>query len=137
VVKRQDLGAVFARITRRIIEAERPILDRHGLSMWGYIALSRLADGPAGTQLALAEAMGHDKTRLIPLLDQLESDGLVTREPDPSDRRARIVRLTAAGRARLRAARAAIRTMEHDLLSGFGSTERRSLREFLDRLANG
>ena len=43
---REDLGALFARITRRLIELERPILDAHGLSMWGYVALNRLAREP-------------------------------------------------------------------------------------------
>src|SRR4051812_50149882 len=83
----QDLAALTARTTRRLIAAERPILKAHGLSMWGYIALSHLAHEPAGTQLALAEAMRYDKTRLIGLLDELEREGLVTREPDPADRR--------------------------------------------------
>jgi DNA-binding MarR family transcriptional regulator len=103
-------------ITRRIIEAERPLLTAHGLSMWGYIALSRLSDGPAYTQLALARAMDHDRTRLIALLDELEGDGLLTRQPDPADRRARIVRLTPKGRAWLRTARSDIHAMEDDLV---------------------
>ena len=101
---REDLGALFARITRQLIELERPLLDAHGLSMWGYIALSRLATGPAETQLALAAAIGHDKTRLIAVLDTLERDGLITREPDPRDRRARLVRITPAGAQRHAAA---------------------------------
>src|ERR1700754_1674367 len=94
---REDLGALFTRVSRRLIEAERPLLAARGLTMWGYIALARLAPGPGPLQLALAAAMGYDKTRLIALLDALEADGLVTRAPDPTDRRARVVRLTAAG----------------------------------------
>jgi hypothetical protein len=43
-----------------------------------------LARQPAGTQLALAEAIRYDKTRLIGLLDELERDGLITRKPDPT-----------------------------------------------------
>ena len=101
---REDLGALFTRVSRRLIEAERPLLAARGLTMWGYVALNRLARGPAPRQLALAEAMGYDKTRLIALLDALEADGLITRAPDPEDRRARIVRLTPAGRQRHAAA---------------------------------
>src|SRR5690349_4139866 len=97
---------------RRIMEAERPLLEAHGLSMWGYAVLSRLAGQPMETQQALAKSIGYDKSRLIALLDDLESDGLLTRQPDPADRRARTVTLTPSGKSRLRAAKADIRAME-------------------------
>src|SRR3954454_25160142 len=102
----QDLAALTARTTRRLIDAERPILEAHGLSMWGYIALSHLAHEQAGTQLRFAEAMRYDRTRLIGLLDELEREALVTREPDPAVMRARIVSLTAAGKPRQAATQA-------------------------------
>jgi DNA-binding MarR family transcriptional regulator len=107
-----DLAALAARIARRLADAERPILAAHGLSMWAYIALSHLARAPAGTQLALAQAINYDKTRLIALLDGLEADGLVTRAPDPADRRAKVVALTPEGAARQATAQRAIRAME-------------------------
>jgi DNA-binding MarR family transcriptional regulator len=131
----EDLGALFARITRRLIDAERPLLAQQGLTMWGYIALSRLARAPAQTQLALAQAIHYDKTRLIGLLDELESAGLITRTPDPADRRARIVSLTAKGTKRHTAARHAIRAMEDELLAGVGASERARLRRTLARLS--
>jgi DNA-binding MarR family transcriptional regulator len=132
----EDLGALFAGVTRRLIDAERPLLDAHGLSMWAYVALSHLARRPAGTQLALAQAINYDKTRLIALLDGLERDGLITRTPDPADRRARIVQLTAAGRARHGAAQADIRAMEDDLLADLTAADRTRLRRILAQLAH-
>jgi DNA-binding MarR family transcriptional regulator len=132
---REDLGALFARITRRLIDLERPILDAHGLSMWGYVALSRLAREPASTQLALATAIGHDKTRLIRVLDALEADGLITREPDPADRRAKLVRITPAGAERHAAVVADIRAMERELLAALDAHERDILLAALPRLA--
>jgi DNA-binding MarR family transcriptional regulator len=134
-VDREDLGALFARITRRLIDAERPLLAAHGLSMWAYIVLSHLAHQPAGTQLALAEAIHYDKTRLIGLLDELERDGLITRKPDPADRRARTVGLTPAGRARHGAAQADVRAMEDEFLGDLSATDRDRLRRVLSRLA--
>jgi DNA-binding MarR family transcriptional regulator len=131
----EDLGALFARITRRLIDAERPLLAEQGLSMWAYIALSHLARAPAGTQLELAQAINYDKTRLIGLLDTLEAEGLLTRTPDPADRRARIVKLTREGRARLAAARRAVRGMESELLAGLGVRQRATLRRVLTTLA--
>ena len=134
-MERDDLGALFARITRRLVDAERPLLAAHELSMWSYIALSHLARSPTGTQLELARAIGHDKTRLITLLDELQTAGLITREPDPADRRARIVQLTTAGRERHAAARADIRAMEEQLLADLDAAERENLLAVLPRLA--
>ncbi len=127
---------MFARVTRRLIAAERPLLDAHGLTMWGYVALNHLARGPAETQLALAVAIGPDKTRLIAVLDALEADGLITREPDPNDRRARLVRITAEGERRHGAAVADIRAMEEELLRGLTAEERATLLAVLPRLAS-
>lgn len=135
-MEREDLGAQFARITRRLIAAERPLLAARGLSMWAYIVLSHLARQPAGTQLALAEAIRYDKTRLIGLLDELERDGLITRKPDPADRRARTVDLTAAGRRRHAAARADVRAMEDEFLGDLGAAERDGFLLALARLAH-
>jgi DNA-binding MarR family transcriptional regulator len=133
----EDLGALFARVTRRLIQAERPLLAARGLSMWAYVALTHLVEGPAPTQIALAEQMGYDKTRLIAILDELADEGLVERTPDPEDRRARIVQLTAAGRTRHLEARSDIRAMESEMLDGLSSTEQAMLREMLLRLAGG
>jgi DNA-binding MarR family transcriptional regulator len=134
---REDLGALFSRITRRLIEAERPLLAARGLTMWQYVALSRIARRPPESQLELASAIGYDKTRLISLLDGLEAGGLVTREPDPSDRRARVVRITAKGRRRHTAAVTAIRAMEDELLVELTDDERELLLTVLARLSMG
>lgn len=131
----EDLGALCARVTRRLIDAERPLLHARGLSMWAYVALTHLAKAPAPTQMALAEQMRYDKTRLIGILDELAEEGLIERAPDPDDRRARIVRLTATGRARHLEAQADIRAMEAEMLDALSDTQRAVLRETLARLA--
>jgi DNA-binding MarR family transcriptional regulator len=99
--------------------------------MWGYIVLSRLAAAPAETQLSLATEIGYDKSRLIGLLDELEGDGLLTREPDPRDRRAKIVNLTAAGRSRQAETQRDIRRMERRLLRGIDPADITVLRRSL------
>lgn len=114
---REDLGAQFARVTRRLIALEQPLLDKHALSMWEYAVLLRLRDRPAETQLGLAQAIRYDKTRLIALLDGLEQRGLVTREQAAVDRRARTVKLTRAGRTKVGAVQRDIQRMEDRLLA--------------------
>lgn len=48
-------------------------------------------------QNALADAVGIEGASLVRLLDELQASGLITREPDPNDRRANAVNLTEAG----------------------------------------
>jgi DNA-binding MarR family transcriptional regulator len=116
--ERADLGAMVVRLGRRLIAMEQPILERHGVTMWAYVVLTALRDGPARAQAALAASIGADKTRLIPVLDDLQRRGLIEREPDPADRRARLLGLTEAGERVQRAVQAEIREEEAALLSG-------------------
>jgi DNA-binding MarR family transcriptional regulator len=134
-VSEDDLAALCARATRRLSDAELPLLREHDLSMWQYIALTALARAPAHSQLELAQAIRYDKTRLIGLLDELEAAGLVARERDPRDRRARLVSLTAAGAERHAAAQRAIRAMETQRLASLTPGERALLRSALATLA--
>lgn len=131
----EDLGELCGRATRRLAKAERPLLDQHGLSMWQYIVLTALAREPARSQLELSRAIDYDKTRLIALLDELEAAGLITRRPDPNDRRARLVSLTPEGTRRRAAARGAIREMEEGVLADLDPTTRSLLRKGLRHLA--
>src|SRR3954463_629947 len=95
--QRHDLGASFARLTRVMIEAEAPILRAYGIELWDYVVLGALESAAAPTQSELAAAVHRDKTRLIPILDRLESQRLLSRTPDPADRRNRVVALTDEG----------------------------------------
>jgi len=124
---REDLGAVLTRVAQAVVRREEPLLAAHGLDMWEYAVLSRLRTGAAPTQAQLAEAVGRDATRIIPILDRLQSRDLVGRTPDQRDRRNRVVALTPSGRAVLQECRAAIHAMEDDLLAGLPPAARRAL----------
>ena len=121
---RADLGAMVVRLGRRLIAMEEPILARHEISMWGYIVLTALRDRPMRTQAALAAGIGADKTRLIPVLDDLQRREFLVREADPGDRRVRLLSLTPAGRRLQRAVRADIRAAEEALLAGLADEDR-------------
>ena len=128
---REDLGAQFARITRRLIALEQPLLDKHGITMWEYAVMLRLRGAPAATQLRLAQTIHYDKTRLIALLDGLEQRGLVERGQAHTDRRARTVELTREGRAKVGAIQREIHRMEDKLLAPEQLSE---LQRLLDQL---
>src|SRR5881296_1579553 len=67
-------------------------------------------------------------------VDRLESRGLVTREAHPSDRRARIVRLTATGQVQAAKVFAGHREAMDLAASGLSKTERATLIELLKKL---
>ena len=132
---RPDLAAMTLRLTRALVAAERPVLDRHDLPMWGYAVLLALDTGPVRTQAALAEAINADKTRLIGILDDLQERGLIERTPDPADRRARLLSITPAGHQLRKAVQSEIQRNEQRLLARFPPRARDAFLKILRDLA--
>lgn len=124
--QRRDLAAMLHPLVRALVAAELPVLARHGISMWGYAVLSALDGSPAPTQAALAQAIGADKTRIIATLDDLQRAGLITREPDPADRRVRLLAITAAGHRARAAAQTAIQANENRVLARLSPADRQA-----------
>lgn len=122
-------------LLRELIAAEAPVLAAHGLTMWGYVVLSALDRGAMRTQAALAEAINADKTRIIRTLDELQSEGLIERVPDPDDRRVRLLAITEKGRAVKDAAQAEIQRGEERWLMELTPDERKVFLRALRRMA--
>jgi DNA-binding MarR family transcriptional regulator len=81
------------RLKRIVDEAMQAV----GLSLARAKVLDRLrVHGPLRQQ-ALAEAFGFAPRSITDMVDGLERDGLAERLEDPSDRRAKLVRITASG----------------------------------------
>jgi DNA-binding MarR family transcriptional regulator len=133
--RRRDLAAMLQPVVRALIEAELPVLDRHGITMWGYVVLNALQDAPQSTQSALAEKIGADKTRIITTLDDLQAAGLIAREPDPADRRARLLSITPAGRRARRQVQDEIQRNEERVLAELPPAERRAFLSAAGRLS--
>src|ERR1700733_15086483 len=94
---RRDLAAMFVPLARTLVTREEPALRAHGISMWGYVVLTALAEQPVRTQAALAQAISADKSRIISDLDELQQRGLIQRQPDAADRRVHLLSLTTDG----------------------------------------
>jgi DNA-binding MarR family transcriptional regulator len=134
--RRRDLAAMLQPVLRALIEAELPVLARHGITMWGYVVLNALQDAPESTQAALAMRIGADKTRIIATLDTLQAAGLITRDPDPADRRARILSITPVGRSARDGAQREIQRNEERLLARLPPAERRAFLRAAGTLAS-
>lgn len=88
-------------------------------------------------QTVLAERVGLSKQAVQQFLDQLEPLGLIRREPDPTDRRAKRVVLTEAGGAALAARRVAEREAERQLRGRLGRKLFARTKKGLKRLSAG
>jgi DNA-binding MarR family transcriptional regulator len=132
---RRDLAEMLAELGRQAVAAEMPVLAAHGLSMWGYIVLIALDRSPIRTQAALAEAIGADKTRIIPTLDELQAHGHIERMPDPDDRRARLLAITDSGRSVKDAVQADIQRGEEHWLGQVSASDRNVFLRVLDQLS--
>ncbi len=97
-------GGVFRlllRTTFLFLKTADRFLEGFGLSAVQYDALRTLLDEPELSQVDLSRRLGVNRASITFLVDRLEKAGLVERTPVAGDRRARALRVTAAGRSRL------------------------------------
>ena len=132
--RRNDLAAMLHPLLRDLVAAEQPILVAHDVSMWGYVVLNALDQSPVRTQAALADAIGADKTRIIPTLDELQQKGYIERRPDPDDRRVRLLEITPSGREVKNAVQADVQRGEDRWLSELTAQERNVFLRALERM---
>jgi DNA-binding MarR family transcriptional regulator len=88
--------------SRRISYLYDLALVPSGLKATQRAILAKIARLESATVGALAEAMVMDAGGLAHTLKPLVRDGLVSIGPDPDDRRSRSIKLTAAGKAKLK-----------------------------------
>lgn len=111
-------------------------LEPTGLSVAKLGALRHLAEANEPLPLGqLAERIACVKSNVTQLVDRLESDNLVRRVPDPSDRRSIRAEITEEGRARWKAGMEAFTSAQDELVSELALTDREQLQTLLSRLA--
>ena len=94
-----EFGFLVARISRRLrqaVDAEMRLIGLTEATWRPLVYLRSLGDGVH--QKELANAMSIEGPSLVRLLDNLERRGFIERREDESDRRARGIHLTRAGR---------------------------------------
>ncbi|HKC28599.1 MAG TPA: MarR family transcriptional regulator [Jatrophihabitans sp.] len=87
-------------------ELERELVTETGMPLGWYDVLLQLAEAP-GRRLRMAELADRvllSRSGLTRLIDRLQAEGLVRREPSPDDARGTFTVLTPEGMQRLRVA---------------------------------
>ena len=121
--------------TRHVTQFYDRFLASSGLRTTQFSILARLRlAGPLPIN-ALAKRMVMDRTTLGRNILPLEREGLIEIVPGSVDRRSKVVRLTEAGAARLRAARAGWTQAQKEFEAAFGGTRAARLRDLLHAVA--
>jgi len=104
----------------------------------GEFGLLVLVEHNAGlSQMALARALGIDRSTLVPILDRLQGRGLLVRRRSPTDGRTHALGLTPDGtRALARFARL-VKRHEARIATRLSTAETRSLIDLLEKVRAG
>lgn len=122
------------RLARHLDRARRTAFAAHDLDAWEFdvLAALRRAGRPyllsPGALVAQTLVTSGTMTNRV---DRLEARGLVTREPDPADRRGVRVRLSPRGKDSVDSALADLLTREQELLAGLSAREQEQLSSLL------
>jgi MarR family transcriptional regulator, transcriptional regulator for hemolysin len=111
-------------------------LDAIGLSLAKLAALSALAESGESLPLTqLAERLSCVKSNITQLVDRLEADGFVARQPAPGDRRTRLAVMTAAGRKAWKAGTSIQQQGEREVFSKLTRAQAQQLASLMDKVA--
>jgi len=125
------------RLARHLDLARGSAFAEHDLEGWGFDVLSALRREGAPYQLCPGQLVAQTLVTsgtMTNRVDRLAARGLVSRGPDPSDRRGVKVTLTTAGRTVVDAAMADLLDRERILLNQLSPSEQGHLAELLRQL---
>jgi len=131
----------FLRVHSALVrELDRELESQHGLPLTQFEVLVHLNNAPDHRlrMSELASTVLLSQSGVTRLVDRLERDGLVVREPCPNDRRGLHARITDEGRRRLAEARPShLDDVRARFLSRFDDDELRNLAEVWERVLPG
>jgi DNA-binding MarR family transcriptional regulator len=110
--------------------AEIGITPREQCVLWRAMEAER-------TQIQLAELTDLDKTTMVVTVDRLERAGLAARQPSSTDRRARIIAVTDAGRRAVAEGAKIVDRVHGEVLLALPVAERQAFADALVRLSEG
>ena len=110
-----------ARLMKRRFEDEAKL---HGFTLPQWRALAVIFNNEGISQVSLAAALDVDQMTVSGIVSRLEKRGLISRYPDPNDSRAKLAKLTPAGRELVLNAKNVGRALYENALEGISQPER-------------
>lgn len=108
-----------------------------GLRLRHYSILQALADNGSMSQLALGGYLRIDPATMVSSLDDLEAQGLATRERDAQDRRRYVIHITDSGADTLAKANAKLVELDETAFTDLSDSARLRLHGSLGKLNQG
>ena len=130
---------LLRRVISRADKAADAHFARHGISQARFLVLINLhnAEGHGLTPAALADVLNVTRATITGLIDTLERDAMVAREPDPDDKRSVLVRLSLTGRRFLEAMMPDHFARIAAVLRDFSPPEREQFEHLLQKVFDG
>jgi MarR family transcriptional regulator for hemolysin len=121
---RASFGSLLSRAARQWRRAADLRLQPFDLTEATWLPLVHIARAPEPPrQKDLAASMSLDGSSVVRLLDNLEAAGLIQRKEGENDRRAKIILLTARGRAIAQRVETVARRIRGDALTGLSDKD--------------
>jgi DNA-binding MarR family transcriptional regulator len=136
VAKRaEDMSGYLVKRAQSIINLSlEEIVSKHGLRIPHYVVLALLAETPGLPNAELARKAFVTPQSMNEVLQQLEAQRLVERQPSPSNARILNAQLTQTGERRWRSVNDDVLEMEERLLLGLTREEVRALNRSLQMI---
>jgi DNA-binding MarR family transcriptional regulator len=133
---RDSLSSEYARIFFRM----HRLIDRRMAAGGASLARTKLLiflerQGPARAA-DIAECLALAPRTVTEGIDTLERAGLVRRDPDPNDRRAKWISITAAGREAIRETEPIRQRLVQEIYGALANDEREALEKILAKLSS-
>jgi len=131
-----DLGWLLAQTSHGLAVEQTARMESLGIAPRGFCVLKSALDGEY-TQGEIGQMIGVDKTTMVVTLDQLEEAGLAERTPSKTDRRARVISVTAKGKKKVAEAERVTTALYEEVLAELSEDQRDVLLGALNQLQCG
>lgn len=131
----RGIGFMLSSLGHAVANRFALIIGPYELEPREFALLRRISVAEGSTQQAIGEMLGVPASRMVALIDSLQERGLLERRLSPSDRRARALYLTEAGRIRLRRATEAAIEFERTIAQDLSENQRKELAAMLSSIA--
>ena len=130
----EQVGERYLAVHHRMFRAVNEEMSACGLSLARTKVLTRLSEQGPVRQNVLAADLGLAPHSITDIVDGLERQGLAERQPDATDRRAKLVAITKAGKSCLTIANATRERLLKQIFGALTQEERITFLRLLDTL---